>query len=711
MKKILTFLIFATLLACSEDDTNNQQAQNNSQLEGGTIYTAQIVEINIDTATSETYQGTLGDKTIELRRTTENSLVFFVEPDFVLGNTTLTVAGLNNLTVNYNIEATLLTQTVTETIQPYFDQIAAEKQAFITEDFGDKAIQLIDGFTNLYATLNDQQKEDISLFYKANKNLIDATIIGDVNKFNSNVVTQFSRCKASIYLTGILGVFTTISTTLPFTQIATPILAVSTGILLAKTYEHCSSLASESIKNVFVQAEDQIFNSRGINSPITFNNDVARDLIIQIQNRNMQPNDVNDSNIIISTYFSATNDFNALVIQKMNIAINYLNTEWSIFFNITPYEVITANAAPETQTDNITDEDYNNFTFSVSNSNLNLETISFSNGGINAKIKVIDQTIVTNNLETGTLNFTYQDDFNNFSGEFEIAVRAGFDIFTDAAALKIILEANAVDVSDPRWDTTSVTEIQNLLFDLYETREITFNGMSGRFQTLRFTENTISVLPAEISELTDLITLNLNENLLTTIPAEIGQLTKLVQLYIEENELSSIPSEIGLLSNLEALYLSDNQLSSLPSEIGNLTNLTFAGFSTNQLTSLPSSIGNLTNIVSLGLAANQLNSIPSSLSNLNELTALNVAQNQLSTIPSEIGNMSNLNILDLGQNNLISVPSTIGTLTNLSSFSVFSNQTLKCLPPLVWDLNTIHGVPFQISGSAINGINDTDCSQ
>ena len=427
MKQALTFIFCILLLTCSKEDSNNA-SENVDTLDGGTIYTAQIVEVNIDYAASETYQGLLGDAIVELKRTTTNSLVFFVEPDFVVGNTTLIIQGLNNLTVNYTVEQTQLTQTVEQTIQPYFEQIAIERQGLTPENNGDKAIQLIDGFTNLYSSLNDEQKEDISIFYKANQNLFDAAITGDANRFNSDVATQFTSCQASIYFTGILGVFSAVSTTLPFTQIATPILSAATGLLLYKTYQNCGSLSSETIKNVFVQAEDQIYDTDSFDrsasneTAISFSTDVARDVAIQIQNRTMLPGDSEDSNSLISTYFSATADFNTLVVQKMNTAINYLNTEWSMFFDIEPYDNIEVNDTPTTATNSISEEDFDNFTFSISNSNLNLESLSFSNGGINLKIKIIDEDAITNGSQTGTLDFTYQDDFNSFSGSYDIEV-------------------------------------------------------------------------------------------------------------------------------------------------------------------------------------------------------------------------------------------------------------------------------------------------
>jgi len=54
------------------------------------------------------------------------------------------------------------------------------------------------------------------------------------------------------------------------------------------------------------------------------------------------------------------------------------------------------------------------------------------------------------------------------------------------------------------------------------------------------------------------------------VPAEIGQLTSLVTLYLNRNQLTSVPAELGQLRLLEGLDLEFNKLTSVPAAIREL---------------------------------------------------------------------------------------------------------------------------------------------
>jgi Leucine-rich repeat (LRR) protein len=76
---------------------------------------------------------------------------------------------------------------------------------------------------------------------------------------------------------------------------------------------------------------------------------------------------------------------------------------------------------------------------------------------------------------------------------------------------------------------------------------------------------------AEYNQDGQLIALDLSKLSLTLVPVELCQLTNLQHLYLYENQLSEVPVELGQLSNLQRLYLDNNQLSEVPVELGQLS--------------------------------------------------------------------------------------------------------------------------------------------
>jgi hypothetical protein len=147
-------------------------------------------------------------------------------------------------------------------------------------------------------------------------------------------------------------------------------------------------------------------------------------------------------------------------------------------------------------------------------------------------------------------------------------------------------------------------------------------------------ENELTMLPAEIANLTALTDLDLRGNKLTSIPDSIGGLTALTNLILSHNKLTSIPDSIGRLTALTRLDLRDNKLTFIPNSIGGLTALTRLDLRANKLTFIPNSIGGLTALTDLDLYANKLTSIPDSIGDLTSLAQLNVCYNHtLASLP------------------------------------------------------------------------------
>ncbi|MEH2082636.1 MAG: leucine-rich repeat domain-containing protein [Nostoc sp.] len=205
---------------------------------------------------------------------------------------------------------------------------------------------------------------------------------------------------------------------------------------------------------------------------------------------------------------------------------------------------------------------------------------------------------------------------------------------------------------------------------------------------LDLSNNQLSSLPPEISQLSNLRRLDLSNNQLSSLPPEIGQLSNLTELYLYNNQLSSLPPQFSQLSNLTELYLDNNQLSSLPPEISQLSSLTWLSLYNNQLSSLPPEISQLSSLTELYLHNNQLSSLPPEISQLFNLTELYLHNNQLSSLLPEISQLSNLTELYLDNNQLSSLPPEISQLFNLTELYLFNNQ-LSSLPPEISQLSSL----------------------
>ncbi|HIB29789.1 MAG TPA: hypothetical protein EYO24_04670, partial [Candidatus Marinimicrobia bacterium] len=218
--------------------------------------------------------------------------------------------------------------------------------------------------------------------------------------------------------------------------------------------------------------------------------------------------------------------------------------------------------------------------------------------------------------------------------------------------------------------------------------------------------NQLETLPESFSDLSLLETLWLGRNPLEVIPESIFNLISLNHLAVYETNISETPSEIGNLTNLQKLYLFGNQLTGeIPPEIWNLTNLTYLTLSGNQLTgSIPPEIGNLINLERLYLQYNQLSGeIPPEIGDLTNLERLYLNYNQLiGSIPPEIGNLTNLTSLGLDDNQLTSsIPPEIGNLANLERLYLNNNQLTGEIPLEIWNLMNLQ--ELGLDGNQLTG--------
>lgn len=144
-----------------------------------------------------------------------------------------------------------------------------------------------------------------------------------------------------------------------------------------------------------------------------------------------------------------------------------------------------------------------------------------------------------------------------------------------------------------------------------------------------FSNKVLNDLPAETSQLTNLVKLNLFNNKLTRLSEKFGPLYTLVSLDISSNKIVEVSSEISKLSSLKELNLNKNLIKELPYEFGNMDALKFLYLRSNMLTELPKSVARLKNLETLDLSLNKLTALPLEIANLKNLKTLNLVGNDI----------------------------------------------------------------------------------
>lgn len=148
--------------------------------------------------------------------------------------------------------------------------------------------------------------------------------------------------------------------------------------------------------------------------------------------------------------------------------------------------------------------------------------------------------------------------------------------------------------------------------------------------------------PLEILSLADsLEILDLSNNQLTSIPYEITQLKKLKILFASNNLFETLPASLGQCENLEMIGFKTNQIKQVPAE-SLPAKLRWLILTENQITSLPKRLGECSKMQKLALAGNQLTELPNNLSQLHNLELLRISANKLKKCPDQLLNLPKL---------------------------------------------------------------------
>lgn len=426
--KLLLISLFLIISSCSNNDDDSQEEIY--IIEGGTILTSQIVEIDIANLPNDTYEGKIGEIDVALGKGNEDTLVFVVTPDIPLGEISLSIPSIN-LQINYVVQQTVLNNTVEQTMQTFLDELDIVSENISEEEQGDFALEMITSFNSYYQSLSDNEKQVAAEFYQTNQDLLQSALDGDFSRLNNDTITRFSQCKTGIYLTGILGVVTVVLPNAGVAGIFSIITGAATAVTFVKTLTHCSAVAVSKIKSIYLKAENEfISESRAQNSEnISFIDNTSKSISLQFGNRAIQQSDESDTNTFISEFFTMMDDLNNQIVVNLNNAINFYNDYAPSFFALDLVSGVTINEENPIEDIEMNEITYNNISLIVSNSNIEIQNQTYINGGIQLTLNILDTSNIPEDGINTNLNFSYQDNFNEFNGSFPININIeGIDL-------------------------------------------------------------------------------------------------------------------------------------------------------------------------------------------------------------------------------------------------------------------------------------------
>ena len=164
---------------------------------------------------------------------------------------------------------------------------------------------------------------------------------------------------------------------------------------------------------------------------------------------------------------------------------------------------------------------------------------------------------------------------------------------------------------------------------------------------------------------------------LTTFPMDILTLADSLEvLDLSNNQLSSLPKEISQLIHLKIIFASNNQFKTLPETLGLCPKLEMVGFKSNKITEVPE--GSLPmQLRWLILTDNCIIKLPETLGYRSRLQKLALAGNQLKELPKSFNKLHNLELLRVSANQLIEFPLSLLTLPKLAWLAFSGNPFCK----------------------------------
>ena len=399
-------------ISCSKEETKTVPVD---QI-GGIIYQSQVVTVDLPglVVSNQTYNATIDGMAIQLSKASNEKLTFLVPASISLGLKDLVIPELNNAVVHYDIKETVLTQTVTETLTPLFDNVAAFTQNSDGSLEALEAEATLNSFTTYFAQASEAEKTELAVLYKANKLLFDSILLGT---YAGRLAGPNEDCLA-IAVIGMGASITLIIAPTLVTQLA------GLGLFAVSLKE--AKRCGRPIYDELVMAENITangilgVNNRLASTSILLQNDVSSTITLNVLKRKLIASDANKTQTVWVSFFSSFNvmNLNTTLANSVIAVVNNLP-----FVNIAPLTLVQLPSTSASVGVVANAMAFSGMQFSVNHPNLQLVSATLlSNGQMNLKIKFVGTP--TTLPVSSFLNYSYSDEYNSFSGKLPIKVEA-----------------------------------------------------------------------------------------------------------------------------------------------------------------------------------------------------------------------------------------------------------------------------------------------
>ncbi|MCM4156299.1 hypothetical protein [Gramella sp. AN32] len=401
-------------------EEENQQAET---LDLGTVKTQEIIRFSSDKLIAQQYQVTLDGQAITIEKFNAIEYILVIPGVTSLGKQEIKISEIDNFVLSVNILETTITNSAEDALKPFFDNILAfEESVNPASEKGTNVLSILEAFKKNYATLSNDDKLQLAKLYTANKSFIDDTILDDYERINHDQLAIVGKYILSVTTFSAATVAATIDPEL----ISKSGLVTIAAIALYKSYDYKDQLSASTLKKVdiAINSIESSLSTQNEDNILELYNNENEVFPFETRERSIISSDKNDSNKNLKDFFGSFLTFNT-VLEKLNSAIQFVNDEiW--FSNVSLFE---RDFFPDSaQVENIPADQtiFYASKFTISDSRVNLNNVSFSDGHILINASYADQNSTDNYLDT-FLEFTYTDEFNELEGKYPIRLHKNYN--------------------------------------------------------------------------------------------------------------------------------------------------------------------------------------------------------------------------------------------------------------------------------------------